>query len=218
VIDWPSYTDSQKEIISATIPSTATHRPEEVIEWLESVWFEYELIKKDHESEADRKGWGKIETKLREVLQLIEKIEDPRDPVLVAKPPSIYEGNDDYDEQLASRVIEFREMLARSASAAGKHKDRLDRAIADKSLHIESLYTGVLDAWVDAGCKFSKGSDTKTGGPQARFFAAAVSPILGDSTPKTTSLGNIFWRNAPRYREGGKPNRFTFPLLPPGVN
>ncbi len=94
---------------------------------------------------------------------------------------------EEIDQQLAS-LHEFRLVVARRASGLGRTAIS-EGTVPTHSARVEYFH-GVLLTWMALGGKLRLPSDGLSG-PLARFFFAAVGPVMGEEQPSPSSLRDI---------------------------
>jgi hypothetical protein len=123
-----------------------------------------------------------------------------------------------YTEKFKTDGMAIREMIANIAEAASWEFETVRTEIMDRrggrDSHKERLFFDVIAACSAAGMTITKGSGTKTGGPFARVFMAAVRPVLGVKTPALRTLRDIVDKypegvrtSAPKKRKRPRPTR-----------
>jgi hypothetical protein len=204
--------DERSRITAACAPTADT---DHVIWLLEAAWINYAMEKATDYSDDKRGRISRVLDRLRELGDEMEKLhgslddKEPRDP------------NDAVEDFLDRLAIDLKKSWAMYEGQLAQEFARTSRIIASRSgdtdPHLEILYSQVLVTWTqNAGGKLvanpsrSK-TGARTGGPQARFFTAALTPVLKDDFPK--SLHHIFERECER-RSGLREQVWFSPYAP----
>jgi hypothetical protein len=195
--DFPSFSEDEQSRIAEFVPASDR---QEVILTLEVVWFEYLIIKSTSLEKLE--SFRRIQGLLRDLAQEMVNAHGPPDPskhgdyfhglTIEGAASALLDATTVYAEKIAREISNI------SSSRALRSGNKLDP-------YAEFLYSRVLAVWTEQAhgqlVRFS--SD----GPQARFFKAALAPILKNSCPKSkTTLDGIFEREW--ERRNGRRERF----------
>jgi hypothetical protein len=183
VIERPRYSLAQRKLILNECASA--NDDERVIGSLEFWWLLYQLGKHRDTTREVVDKWNRIVRRIRAVLD--ELNDGPTIELFVHSPAPLREMLIQAEEQLVRRRDEFASILANQRG--------------NRDIHREQLYSCVLYTWthIARGKLVKSPASTKTGGPQSRFFLAAVQPVLGQVLPADT-LKSIFKRESERRR------------------
>lgn len=190
------------------------------IEWdLQIACWAY-LTNRDGQKEktpAKRDLWRRIVAQLEELAVTIDAAEDPDNPALIddeeraraalrsmdvdEQPPTL-----SYIEVRIQESANLRKKLKRwseiSTNMATRAASFSEKRKGDRDPDREILYGALLQQWTRAGGELVVPSATKTGGPLAMFLTAVLAPILGEDTPKVSTIRKIVERERDRRAAG----------------
>ena len=200
------YSELQCARIGIHIPPT---KRAGVVADLQLSWQLY-LSRKKRDSENTQQrtdAWTTISTKFRELNQELLDWENTERPVLVLGTPERPLISDREFAEHAAQGAQLRELLLRLEKESRLEAGATALAVTDRKggadPQRERLYGEVLSIWTVATGRMRRApARTKTGGPQAQFFLAAVEPILGNEAPVLPSLKAIFGRELERRKDG----------------
>jgi hypothetical protein len=181
VIERPRYSLAQRTLILKECASA--NDGDRVIGSLEFWWVLYQVGKHRDTTREVVDKWNRIVRRIRAVVD--ELNDDPTIELFVHSPAPLREMLIQAEEQLVRRRDDFASILANQRG--------------NRDIHRQRLYSCVLYTWTHLarGTFVTSPASTTTGGPQSRFFLAAVEPILGRVLPADT-LKSIFKRESKR--------------------
>ena len=201
----------RRAIVNALLPNMDVDRAIERLESAADIFLFTKHVMEPKETKDAKLKWSKVSRLAEELLEAILDAEDINNPLLTR-----VEILRDFDfspsEHQQKEAQELLAILGRLSTESRAEERGLALAIADRKggrdRYREFFYCDVLHIWTELGGFLTPTSRTSTGGPLARFFNAAIVPVLGEALTVET-MRDVVGRQRKRIK-----GEINWPVLP----